>query len=96
MRPLVAFALVCIVIGCGGYTSSVTTKDSPGWIKLVGSTSNITVSIDNGEAWSPSKKVDRYELAPGTHEIRIFRSGQLILQRALLITEGIESEVAIP
>ena len=96
MRSLAALLLLCCALGCGGYTSTVTAKESPGWIRLVGDMTNVTVSVDKGPTWSPKKEVDRYELAPGTHEVRIFRGGQLVVQRAIIVTEGIEAEVKVP
>ncbi len=92
LLPMLAFFLVA----CGGYNQGIVQQAEKGYLKFIGNTQDVKVVIDNGGEIALVNKDQVYQVKPGRHEVKAFRSGQLVLNRIVLLDNQTTMEIEIP
>jgi hypothetical protein len=96
--------LFIFCLGCG-LTESVVQKEQKSYLAFTGSTEGAVVYIDNLDPiyLNQSNKNNtqkgskiNYEISPGKHKIVIKKSGKEVVNRDLLLGNGIVKEIEIP
>lgn len=110
MKKILFLLLIGILLlqqGCHhGSREGITVKDNVCYLRFMGDVNGVEVSINDGEKFvlpePESKRPDSfkprnlYQLTPGKHTIKIFRNGELILNRIVYIGQNETKEVQIP
>ena len=97
MRPFITIALLSFLLlsGCG-YKSGVTTTEQRAYLYFTGNTQNVSVTINDGEAFTVLPGRDnQYAIAPGKHRVRIYRGGELIVEREIYVSDGVAKEIGV-
>ena len=82
------------VISCA-YTTGSIQKAEKSFVKFSGNLENVEVSIDDLSPFIPS--IDKhYQLSPGTHTVRAYRKGQVVLNRVIIFADQVVTEVNVP
>jgi len=104
-RFLIVFVLMSVA-GCADIQKQVGAPENQGGIIFYGNLKNAEVSIgaihipDLGREKGRFKLHDtsaiQYSLDPGTYQIKITRSGRLLVNRKLFLSDGQMLEVNVP
>ena len=87
--------LVLTFVGCG-YKAGVSTSEQTSYFFFSGDTTNVTVSIDGMATFTVEPGRDnQYKVAPGKHQIRVYRQGLLIVDREVYVGDGIAKEIGV-
>ncbi|MFT7860777.1 MAG: hypothetical protein ABXS93_07555 [Sulfurimonas sp.] len=87
--------LVVLLSGCGSKTG-VQTSAQESYLYFNGDTDDITVSIDQGEAFEvESGQNNQYSIKPGKHTVEILKDGVLIQKREIYVGDGIAKEIKV-
>lgn len=81
----IAFILAMTVVACGGYNTGTIQKTEKGFLKFTGNTKGIMISIDDGDRFEFDPKIDLYEVKPGKHSIKVYRTSQIIVDRVIIV-----------
>ena len=99
-----------LLTGCG-YKEGMIQDEPLSYIRFTGATEGAVVSIDDSEPFelgkadpsadarnNPSEATGpiHYRVEPGKHRITVRKSGQLVVDRILLLDNGVTREVRIP
>ena len=100
MRSIRAFLCVFLVVflfGCG-LTEGVIQKDQKSYLLFTGNISNSIVYIDELSPVEISEDNGKtlYEISPGKHNIIVRKSGEVVVNRDILLGNGITKEISIP
>ena len=90
--------LLIPVFGCG-LKEGVVQKDSKSFFWFTGDTGNTTVYIDDLSPFTLSdtgKKEVHYEIEPGKHSVIVKKSGIDVVNRNVLLGNGVTMEIKIP
>lgn len=96
MRSIIACAIVLLVVSCGGYNEGVVLKAEHAYLVFKGDTTAVTVSVDGGTAFALDAETQRYQIKPGKHEVKIYRNGNLVLAKTVILDNQITMEIEIP
>ena len=91
-----AVLLAFLLASCGGYNESITQKADKSFVKFVGKTEQVSVSIDGGKAFPLNPEIEVYQVTPGKHRVTIYRGDKLVVDRNLIIDNQTTMEVQIP
>jgi len=91
---IVVFCLFAIS-GCG-YREGITQKSELSYIRLTGNPSGVTVVIDDLQPFTVTEGDKVYQLAPGKHIIKVFRGGNPVVHRIIILDSGVTTEVQVP
>ena len=93
----ILLALVVLLSGCG-LKEGVVTKEQQSFLSFTGNTKGAIAYIDTLPpiALKKSAKTILYQITPGKHSIIVKRSGVEIVNRNILIGNGITREIQIP
>lgn len=106
-----ALVLFIAITGCGSYHEGVVHEAPRSFLWFTGNTHNTFVLIDNGEPFElkksyhidedtgrkvENKKVTHYQIAPGKHNIIVTKGDQVIVNRVIMIGNGMTKEIQIP
>lgn len=81
--------------GCG-YKEGVSAGDQKSFLYFSGNTKNVTVSVDDGEKFSVKNGRDnQYRIKPGKHTVRVYREGEIRVEREIYVGDGIAKEISI-
>jgi len=96
------FILVLIaflaLISCAQNTSTTLT-DQPAYLKFIGDPANITFQLNEQPEIILNPENEKnllYEFPEGTHILSIFRNGELIYKKNILMEKGKTTEVLLP
>lgn len=85
---------------CGGYKEWVVQRSDEGFLKFVGNVEDVVMSIDGGENFPLKRPADfseaLYKIPSGRHNIKLYRGGNMIVDRIVLIDNGVSREVVVP
>jgi hypothetical protein len=92
--------LLLLCAGCG-LTEGVVQKEPKSFLWFTGNTQNAIAYIDDLAPIELENKTNRtkklyHEIAPGKHTIIVKRSGEEIVNRNVLLGNGITKEIQIP
>lgn len=107
-----ALFIVCgvlLIVSCG-YKEGVIQRADRSYLSFTGNLDNVSVQLDNAEPFTlQSYGVDSdgqrrhmnvnnklYQVSPGKHTIKVYRDGQLVVNRILLLDTDVIKEVHIP
>ncbi len=97
MKTSILFILLSFfMISCGGYNTGVTIKDHKGYLKFTGNTYDITVSINDNQPFMLQKEVEVYSLEPGTHNVKIYRDKNVVVNRTIIVDAEVTTEIEVP
>lgn len=96
-------------IGCG-YTEGVLQQESKSYLWFTGNTEKAIVFIDENkpfeienyyidpETGQKIKKDDiiHYQVSPGKHKIIVKKDGEVVVERILILGNGITKEIRVP
>jgi hypothetical protein len=99
--PLTRLGLLCILLTCAGCTYSTTgtlSRDPAAYLRIVGVIDADSVQIhDLSPVELTAKKATATVLiTPGRHRIRLLRSGQIIVDRMVLVSDLQTLELRVP
>lgn len=99
-KGIIILVLVALLCGGCGLKEGIVEKAPKSYLWFTGDIENATVYIDN---LSPiilnkesSSKLIHYEISPGKHSIVVKKSGEVIVDRSVLLGNGITKEILIP
>lgn len=103
------FLGVLIVLYACGYQEGIIQKGEKSFLKFSGNWENVSVQIDDKEPFvlksiatsEDSEKRDVaenkiYQILPGKHSLKVYRDGNLIVNRILFLENQATTEVIIP
>lgn len=96
MKSMIISAVMFLLMSCGGHNEGVILKSEQGFIVFKGDITGVTVSVDNGKSFALDEKTERYQIKPGKHEVKIYRNGDLVLTKVIIIDNQITMEIDIP
>jgi outer membrane usher protein FimD/PapC len=91
-----ALMLAFLLVSCGGYNETITQKADKSFLKFVGATTEVTVTIDGTNTFTLDPKIEVYQITPGKHRVTIYRNNQLVVDRNLIVDNQATMEVQIP
>ncbi|QOY55253.1 hypothetical protein HUE87_03180 [Candidatus Sulfurimonas marisnigri] len=81
--------------GCG-YKEGVSADDQRSFLYFSGDTSGVTVFVDDSKGFTvKSGRDNQYKIKPGKHTVRIYRDGNLIVNREIYVGDNIAKEIGI-
>ena len=107
MKKVIFLLLVMTFIYACGYQEGIVQKAERSYLKFSGNIENASVEIDNmapftitarGASENGESKTENkvYQLLPGKHSLKIYRNGNLIVNRILILENQTTIEVTIP
>lgn len=101
IRTLFIFSLLALTSACSSYntySSGQTTAEPVSYLYFSGNITGAEVSIDGAPAFSVTKAgpKQQYKVIPGKHTITITKQGKIVVQRNVLLGDGLEKEINIP
>jgi hypothetical protein len=90
--------------GCSTNFSETKQVNDTAYIQLMGSTSNLSLILDGQSVnvrqmesfWLDGKRATKFQTTVGTHQIKIFRRNNLIINRQIFVSSGNTFEVQLP
>lgn len=101
LAALAVFAL-CLSACGGGGTASTRQADNKAYVWFNGSTEDVVAFVDGQgpifleDFTSGNKKEVHFEIEPGKHTIRLERNSIVIVERTVLIGNGMVKEIEVP
>ena len=100
MKRLIAAVLVLLftfMSGCG-YKEGVQSEERVSYLYFSGNAKGAIVHIDESPAFTVEKlgPDEQYKVAPGKHMIIVKKDGQILVQRTLMLGDGIAKEIYVP
>lgn len=86
-----------------GSRQTVVQKSDKSYLHFQGNTENVTVVIDEGEPFSLKEEKGSsryspnllYQITPGKHFLKIYRGGELIIDRVIYVASNETKEVEL-
>jgi len=105
MKKLIIIPILALLfISCTyGNREGVVQKSGKSYLHFQGNPANVTFVIDDGEPINleEEKGSDRYapnllyEISPGKHSLKVFRNGELIIERLIYVASSETKEVEL-
>jgi hypothetical protein len=108
-RAMLLCSLICLVsfIAACGYHEGIVQKADRSYLKFKGNWENASVQVDDSSpfvlvdvmpAGSEKRETDGvlYELSPGRHALKVFREGNIVVDRIVILESQTTKEVFIP
>lgn len=97
LTTLLCGLVLAFALGCG-HQSGVRTGVEESYLHFVGDLEAVEVSLDGAAPVSLAefKKKSVLATSPGKHRIDVSRAGQLVVQREVLLVNGVTMEIAVP
>jgi len=92
---------VLITLSSCGYKEGVVQPGDKSYLVFTGNTQNIQIIIDSNDPFSAQTSVDnesvtQYQISPGKHMIVIKRDNEIVVQREILVGNGMIKEIQVP
>ncbi|MEH0020769.1 MAG: hypothetical protein V6Z89_14025 [Desulfobacter sp.] len=102
-RIVAVLMLVCLSLGCG-LKEGVVQKEAKSYLWFTGNTKGAIVAIDDLTPFSlsssnsdqNSSREKHYEVIPGKHTIVITKDGREVVNRIIMLGDGMTKEIQIP
>lgn len=100
MNRLTAILLISVFMvmsGCG-YKEGVQSEERVSYLYFSGSAKGAVVYIDDLPTFTVKKlgPNETYKVAPGKHLIIVKKDGQVLVERTLLLSDGVAKEIYVP
>jgi len=103
MKKVILLLLGILILHACGYQEGIVQKGEKSFIKFAGNWENVSVQIDdmnqfvlNSGSESGVDDNKLYQVSPGKHSIKVYRDGNLIVNRILFLDNQATAEVIIP
>jgi hypothetical protein len=106
MKKIILLILGMLILHACGYQEGIVQKGEKSFIKFTGNWTNVSVQLDDmnefilksGTESAKDAAGDNklYQVSPGKHSIKVYRNGELIVNRTLLLDNQTTAEVIIP
>ncbi len=98
---IVLTGCMLITLSSCGYKEGVIQPGDKSYLVFTGNTQNMQVIIDNNDPFSAQTSVDNwsgthYQISPGKHIIIIKKRNEIVLQREILVGNGMTKEIQVP
>ena len=109
---MIVYAALATLLLCGGcgLSESVVQKEAGSFLWFTGDTNSATVYIDDldpmrlanqvnasgKEDGTSTNRLIHYQISPGRHTIVITKSGEEVVNRTVLLGDGMTKEIEIP
>jgi hypothetical protein len=91
----IGVAALLLFAGCG-YKEGVATGEKAAYLYFSGDTKGVTVSVDGGTQFSVMPGRDnQYRIAPGKHNVRVYRGDSVIVEREIYVGDGVAKEIGV-
>ncbi len=110
MKKILLICLLILLLASCGYKEGIIQKAEQSYLKFTGNWQAALVQIDDikpfklrgiegsseagAEVSAPEGKL--YQISPGRHDIKIYKSGNVVVNRILLLENQATTEVFIP
>jgi len=103
MKKIILLLLGILILHACGYQEGIVQKGEKSFIKFAGNLENISVQLDDmkqfvfksgSESGTDDNKL--YQVSPGKHVLKVYRDGNLIINRILFLDDQATAEVIIP
>lgn len=95
MKKVILLLLVTTFLYSCGYQEGIVQKAEKSYLKFSGNIENASVQIDSMEPFTiPENKI--YQLMPGKYSLKIYRKGNLVVDKILFLENQTTMEVIIP
>jgi len=103
MKKVILLLLGILILHACGYQEGVVQKGEKSFIKFAGNLENVSVQLDDtsqfalksgSESGADDNKL--YQVSPGKHSLKVYRDGNLIINRILFLDDQATAEVIIP
>jgi hypothetical protein len=103
MKKVILLLLGIMILHACGYQEGIVQKGEKSFIKFTGNWENVSIQIDDMNQFvlksgSESNADDNklYQVSPGKHSLKVYRDGNLIINRILFLDNQVTAEVIIP
>ncbi|MFZ3136043.1 MAG: hypothetical protein WA126_01485 [Thermodesulfovibrionales bacterium] len=106
MNKVILLLLGIMFLHACGYQEGIVQKGEKSFIKFTGNRTNVSVQFDDmkqfvlksgADSEKSSSDVNKlYQVSPGQHSIKVYRDGELIVNRILFLDNQATVEVIIP
>lgn len=98
---IVLTSCLLITLSSCGYKEGVIQPGDKSYLVFTGNTKDIQITIDNNlpilvQTDVENRSVTHYQTSPGKHMIVIRRGSETVLQREVLIGNGMTKEIQVP
>lgn len=93
---MILFFSITIFTSCGGYKTGVLEKESSGFLKFIGNTTNVSVEVGESIKFTLKPETELYKLTPGKHTVKVYRNNNLVVERVIIIQAGNTIELEVP
>ena len=109
-KAILAAVTFLLLVGCG-YHEGVIQEDRKSYLWFTGETESAVVILDDSERFElepshyidsetgerkTSRKLIHYQIAPGKHRIVVKKNDHVVVDRVVIIGDGITKEIQIP
>ena len=103
MKKIILLLLGILILHACGYQEGIVQKGEKSFIKFAGNLENVSVQLDDmnqfvlksgSESGTDDNKL--YQVSPGKHVLKVYRDGNLIINRILFLDDQATAEVIIP
>ncbi len=93
----ILFALFLLLSGCG-YNEGVVQAERASFLQFSGNLNQATVQIDNLPplVLNGDSENTHYKLAPGKHHIVVKQNAKIVVDRTILVGNGMTKEIRVP
>jgi len=98
---IVLISCFLITVSSCGYKEGVIQPGNKSYLVFTGNTEDIQVTIDDNVPFSGQARVEEgkenlFQISPGKHMIVIRRGSEIVLQREIIIGNGMTKEIQVP
>jgi hypothetical protein len=97
MKTILFALLLLLMSGCG-YNEGVVQAERESFLQFSGHFNQATVLIDNLPPFvlDGDSENTHYKLAPGKHHVIVKRNAKIVVDRTILVGNGMTKEIRIP
>ena len=95
-KLILTVLLAIFLLSACGYKEGVITAAQKSNLFFTGNTGNVLVSIDGGERFPVKNGRDNlYSIAPGKHRVLVYRNGNVIVEKDIMVSDGVSKEIEV-
>lgn len=94
IKFIILLLSIFVVSGCG-YIEGTVQKAERSFLVFTGNLENVKVHIDDMEPFTPTTG-KQYQVSPGKHKLMAYKDGNLLVNRVVILTNQVITEINIP
>jgi len=102
-KTILVFFTGCMLIALSscGYKEGIIQTGDKSYLVFTGNTRDLQIIIDNNDPFSAqtgaeNERVTHYQISPGKHMVVIKKGNEVVLQREILVGNGMTKEIQVP